>query len=108
MVFKIIGFDRFESASAHMQCDEFLLNTFFGEFLQEFRCKVEAGRGGGHAAAIFCVHGLILFRFGGGVFDVRRERHFADGVDDFLRGFGRGVELKETRAVGLDGLDRGP
>ena len=84
---EVLGLDRLEGASAHMQGDLGLRYTHGAQGVEQRLVKVQGGGGCCHSAGVFGKHGLIArsILWGVGVRDVRRQRHMAIPLQQGVR-----------------------
>ena len=84
VVFDAVHAHRLERPRADVQRHEGHLNTLGAQLFQQRFIKVQARRWRRHCARLLAVDGLIQLAVGFFIraFNVRRQRHVADGVED--------------------------
>jgi hypothetical protein len=88
VLFERFGVDGLECAEADVESYFAEFATFGFEYVENFRCEMEASRGGGHCARAPGVDGLVALAIGCfvGTIDVGRKRDVPETLQVFLDG----------------------
>ncbi len=86
----MVFFHRFdlyrpEGAKTDMQGNLRYADAFISDLFQEFFCKMQTGGRGSCASVIACIDCLIAFCVLQFLFDIGRQRHLAELIEDFFK-----------------------
>ena len=85
MIQNIFCFYRTESTQTYMECHMGNLYAHFFNFLQQFRCKMKSCCGRCCRTIMFCIYSLIAFFIFQFMCNVRRQRHFAQFIQNIFK-----------------------